>query len=98
MDTKKRLQKRIGVSDKDIAKYKFSLIQSALFKQPAAIEESAFSSLNALMKPLTPWLFPDDIIFDHKFLPEDVLGLDHIDRTGKAGRSGPGEKAIVIKG
>jgi ubiquitin carboxyl-terminal hydrolase 7 len=40
----------------------------------------------------------DDIIYDHKFLPEDVLGLDHIDKTGKAGRSGPGEKAIVIKG
>lgn len=78
VDTKKRLQQRMGVSDKDIAKYKFSLIQSALFKQPAAIEEN-------------------DIIFDHKFLPEDVLGLDHIDKTGKAGRSGPGEKAIVIK-
>ncbi|KAG9126664.1 hypothetical protein FRC07_002537 [Ceratobasidium sp. 392] len=79
VDTKKRLQKRMGVSDKDIAKYKFSLIQSALFRQPAAIEEN-------------------DIIYDHKFLPEDVLGLDHIDKTGKAGRSGPGEKAIVIKG
>ncbi|KAB5596509.1 Ubiquitin carboxyl-terminal hydrolase [Ceratobasidium theobromae] len=79
VDTKKRLQKRMAVSDKDITKYKFSLIQSALFKQPAAIEEN-------------------DIIYDHKFLPEDVLGLDHIDKTGKAGRSGPGEKAIVIKG
>jgi len=79
VDTKKRLQKRMGVSDKDIAKYKFSLIQSALFKQPAVIEEN-------------------DIIYDHKFLPEDVLGLDHIDKTGKAGRSGPSEKAIVIKG
>ncbi|KAG8763667.1 hypothetical protein FRC11_014280 [Ceratobasidium sp. 423] len=79
VDTKKRLQKRMGITDKEVAKYKFSLIQSALFKQPAAIEEN-------------------DIIFDHKFLPEDVLGLDHIDKTGKAGRSGPGEKAIVIKG
>lgn len=79
VDTKKRLQKRLGVSDKDIAKYKFSLIQSTLFKQPTAIEEN-------------------DTIFDHKFLPDDVLGLDHIDKTGKAGRSGPSEKAIVIKG
>ncbi|KAG8782435.1 hypothetical protein FRC12_020829 [Ceratobasidium sp. 428] len=79
VDTKKRLQKRMGITDKDIAKYKFSLIQSALFRQPAAIEEN-------------------DIIYDHKFLPDDVLGLDHIDKTGKAGRSGPGEKAIVIKG
>ncbi|CAE6431473.1 unnamed protein product [Rhizoctonia solani] len=79
VDTKKRLQKRMGITDKEIAKYKFSLIQSTLFRQPNPIEEG-------------------DIIFDHKFLPEDVLGLDHIDKTGKAGRSGPGEKAIVIKG
>ncbi|KDN51670.1 hypothetical protein RSAG8_00216, partial [Rhizoctonia solani AG-8 WAC10335] len=52
VDTKKRLQTRMGITDKEVAKYKFSLIQSALFKQPAPIEEN-------------------DIIFDHKFLPED---------------------------
>lgn len=39
----------------------------------------------------------DDTIYDHKFLPDDALGLDHIDKSGKA-RTGAGEKAIVIKG
>ncbi|KAH7923859.1 cysteine proteinase [Leucogyrophana mollusca] len=77
-DTKKRLQTRIGVSDKDLAKYRFALIQVATFKQPSYIED-------------------DDTIYDHKFAPEDVLGLDHVDKSGKT-RTGAGEKAIVIRG
>lgn len=39
----------------------------------------------------------DDTIYDHKFAPEDVLGLDHVDKSGKT-RTGSGEKAIVIRG
>lgn len=77
-ETKKRLQVRIGVSDKDFAKYRFALIQAATFKQPSYIED-------------------EDTIYDHKFAPEDVLGLDHVDKSGKA-RNGSGEKAIVIRG
>lgn len=38
-DTKKRLQQRIGVSDKDLAKYRFALIQVSTFKQPSYIED-----------------------------------------------------------
>jgi len=38
----------------------------------------------------------DDTIYEHQFAPEDVLGLDHVDKSGKA-RTG-GEKAIVIRG
>ncbi|KAL1944539.1 hypothetical protein VTO73DRAFT_2969 [Trametes versicolor] len=77
-ETKKRLQERIGVSDKDFAKYRFALIQVATFKQPSYIED-------------------EDTIYDHKFAPEDVLGLDHVDKSGKT-RTGAGEKAIVIRG
>ncbi len=39
----------------------------------------------------------EDTIYDHKFAPEDVLGLDHLDKSGKT-RTGAGEKAIVIRG
>ncbi|KAL0946992.1 hypothetical protein HGRIS_013138 [Hohenbuehelia grisea] len=78
LDTKKRLQARIGVSDKDIVKYRFALIQASTFKQPSYIED-------------------DDTIYEHQFAPEDVLGLDHVDKSGKT-RSGGGEKAIVIRG
>ncbi|KAI4527549.1 cysteine proteinase [Schizophyllum commune Loenen D] len=77
-DTKKRLQARIGVPDKEFAKYRFALIQASTFKQPSYIED-------------------DDTIYDHQFAPEDVLGLDHVDKTGRA-RAGMAEKAIVIKG
>ncbi|KAI0029861.1 cysteine proteinase [Vararia minispora EC-137] len=77
-ETKKRLQARIGVSDKDFTKYRFALIQVATFKQPSYIED-------------------EDTIYDHKWQPEDVLGLDHVDKSGKT-RTGAGEKAIVIRG
>ncbi|RXW23380.1 hypothetical protein EST38_g2471 [Candolleomyces aberdarensis] len=77
-DTKKRLQARIGVSDKEFAKYRFALIQVSTFKQPSYIED-------------------DDTIYDHQFAPEDVLGLDHVDKSGRA-RAGAGERAIVIRG
>jgi len=77
-DTKKRLQARIGASDKDFSRFRFALIQAVTFKQPSYIED-------------------DDTIYDHKFAPEDVLGLDHVDKSGKT-RTGTGEKAIVIRG
>ncbi|KAJ3862479.1 hypothetical protein EV359DRAFT_74151 [Lentinula novae-zelandiae] len=77
-DTKKRLQARLGVSDKDIAKYRFALIQGSTFKQPSYIED-------------------DDTIYEHQFAPEDVLGLDHIDKSGRS-KAGVAEKAIVIRG
>ncbi|KZT28449.1 cysteine proteinase [Neolentinus lepideus HHB14362 ss-1] len=78
LETKKRLQARIGVTDKDFAKYRFALVQVSTFKQPSYIED-------------------DDTIYDHKFAPEDALGLDHVDKSGKT-RTGTGEKAIVIRG
>ncbi|KIY50921.1 ubiquitin carboxyl-terminal hydrolase 5 [Fistulina hepatica ATCC 64428] len=77
-DTKKRLQTRLGVSEKDIQRYRFALIQVSTFKQPSYIED-------------------DDVIYDHQYAPEDVLGLDHVDKSGRS-RSGAGEKAIVIRG
>lgn len=94
-ETKKRLQARIGVSDKDIAKYRFALIQVATFKQPSYIEDGERPIL--LVVSLHRLDIPEDTIYDHKFAPEDVLGLDHVDKSGKT-RTGAGEKAIVIRG
>lgn len=97
-DTKKRLQARIGVTDKDILKYRFALIQASTFKQPSYIEdgEPFHSSVDSLRTRLLT-LQEDDSIYDHQFAPEDVLGLDHIDKTGRT-RAGGAEKAIVIRG
>jgi len=77
-DTKKRLQARIGASDKDLAKYRFAIIQVSTFKQPSYIED-------------------DDTIYDHQFAPEDVLGLDHADKSGKT-RIGAGGAGLTIRG
>jgi ubiquitin carboxyl-terminal hydrolase 7 len=41
-DTKKRLQARIGASDKDFARFRFALIQAVTFKQPSYIEDGEF--------------------------------------------------------
>jgi len=60
-DTKKRIQKRIGASDKDFSRFKFSLVSTSLFKQPSIVEEQ-------------------DVLYDHKWQPDDAIGLDHPDR------------------
>ena len=99
-DTKKRLQARINVSDKELSKYRFTLIHGGTFKQPATIEDgqsSSFSLSRICASELMMGVFTEDIIYDHKFAPEDCLGLDHVDKSGRT-RNGTGEKAIVIKG
>ncbi len=47
-ETKKRLQTRIGASDKDLAKCRFALIQVATFKQPSYIEGRSDSRQNCI--------------------------------------------------
>ena len=83
------------MSDKEIAKYRFALIQVSTFKQPSYIEDGRgifFSFKESYSKNSI-----EDTIYEHQFAPEDVLGLDHVDKSGKA-RAGAGEKAIVIRG
>lgn len=86
----------MGVSDKDIAKYRCALIQMGTFKQPSWLEDGECPcSRNAFV--LRSDGLSEDIIYEHKFAPEDCLGLDHLDKSGKT-RAGAGEKAIVIRG
>ncbi|PWN37589.1 putative ubiquitin-specific processing protease 21 [Meira miltonrushii] len=60
-------------------------------QQRLAVPEKDFAKFRfALVQSSTykqpSYLEDDDVIYDHKFLPDDVLGLDHIDRSGKTGR------------
>ena len=92
------MQARIGVPDKEFAKYRFALIQASTFKQPSYIEDGElFLHPDRSLHTADRTSSPDDTIYDHQFAPEDVLGLDHVDKTGRA-RAGMAEKAIVIKG
>jgi len=52
---------------------------------------------NAQFKQPT-YIADEDVIYDHKWSPTDALGLDHIDKTGRAGRAAGGDRSIVIKG
>ena len=87
----------MGVSEGAAAKYKFALVQTSQFKQPTFIADGGCSCYK-FSDILIFHLLTDDVVYDHKWLPDDALGLDHIDKTGRAGRAGGNERAIVIKG
>jgi ubiquitin carboxyl-terminal hydrolase 7 len=67
------------------------------------MNEKDFSKVRIAIVPGTSYAKPeyledDDIILsDKKLSSEDYLGLDHVDKTGRAGRVGA-EKAIFIRG
>jgi ubiquitin carboxyl-terminal hydrolase 7 len=86
-DTKTRIQERIGVSDKDFAKFKFTLVTSTMYKQPSAVEEGEFKRCNGN-------LTTDDVLFDHKWVADDALGLDHIDKRPNKTTA---ERGIVMR-
>lgn len=99
--TRERLQARTGATDKEISKWRFALIltETSGYKQPNYIEDSA-----CFGRPSRPRVTPADPVrlftsgddlSVHKWQPQHLLGIDHIDRTGKSSRSQ--EKAIVIR-
>lgn len=38
-ETKKRLQTRLGVQEKDFSRYRFNLVSSQIFRQPTVLED-----------------------------------------------------------
>lgn len=95
-ETKTRLQQRLGVADKDFARYRFALVSSTMFKQPSPIEdgESSISSAYRVAAPLLICDLLDDVLYDHKWTHEDALGLDHPDRRPNKVSA---EKGIVMR-
>ncbi|KAI8384621.1 uncharacterized protein BYT42DRAFT_493907 [Radiomyces spectabilis] len=83
IETKKRLQKRCGMSDKEWAKVKFSLLKN----------------VNALDPEVIPIEKDDFDLRQSKFGDEDALGLDHVDKTSRGVRfGGLLERGIFIRG
>lgn len=76
-ETKRRLQKRTGMDDKDWARVKFTIASSY---SAAPIDDDDFK------------------LSTHQFAKDDHLGLDHIDKTGKASRVAGTERSIFIRG
>ncbi|ORX62673.1 cysteine proteinase [Hesseltinella vesiculosa] len=76
-DTKRRLQARTGMSDKDWAKVKTCIVSQY---SATPIEEDDFK------------------LSDHQWQKlDDTLGLEHIDKTGRANRNGT-ERGLTIRG
>lgn len=101
-NTKLRLQERLAVSDKDLARFRFALIQSHHYKQPSNLNDGEpfiHSWPHCVFSCLFISLFfdlpTDDVLFDHKFMGQDALGLDHIDKGPR--KPNPTERAIVIR-
>jgi ubiquitin carboxyl-terminal hydrolase 7 len=105
--TRERLQARTGATDKEIAKWRFALIltETSGYKQPNYIEDSACPVSRSPCLACTRGQGNADLLLSachsgddlsvHKWQPQHLLGIDHIDRTGKSSRSQ--EKAIVIR-
>ena len=80
--------------------FRFVVKRNEPFKETRArlqerleIPEKEFSKYRfALVQSSTykqpTYLEDDDLLYEHKFLPDDALGLDHPDRSGRAGRFG----------
>ncbi|CAG8488525.1 10217_t:CDS:10 [Acaulospora colombiana] len=67
------------------------------------MNEKDFAKVKIAVVPGTAYPKPhyveDEVILsDIKWNSEDCLGLDHVDKTGRAGRVGGAEKAIIIRG
>ncbi|CAG8434848.1 2439_t:CDS:10 [Funneliformis mosseae] len=68
------------------------------------MSEKDFARVRIAIVPGTSYSKPeyledDDIILSEKRLSnDDYLGLDHVDKTGRAGRVGGAEKALYIRG
>ena len=78
----------MGMSDKDFAKVKFNLVNKSL--ETRAIEDGLCFFCETFNNP------KDDILADLEFTTFDFIGLDHLDKSSRAGRGGSMEKAIKI--
>ncbi|CAO3609348.1 unnamed protein product [Cunninghamella echinulata] len=81
--TKNRLQQRLGYSNKEWQKVKFSIIKNleALDPEVITVEKD------------------DEVLRDIRIGDEDALALDHVDKSSKTGRFGAAlERGIFIRG
>jgi ubiquitin carboxyl-terminal hydrolase 7 len=96
-DTKKRLEKRIGLKGKSFEKIKFAVVRRSHFSRPQYLTDGEFFSLASfcILHDDANLLFSaDDILWDVT-QEDDCLGLDHPDRT-RSLRNGAGD--LFLKG
>jgi ubiquitin carboxyl-terminal hydrolase 7 len=86
-----RIQARIGASEKDFSRFKFSLVTAHIFKQPALVEDR---TSRFVCEEISADALPEDVLYDHKWVQDDAIGLDHPDRRPNKTTA---ERGIVMK-
>lgn len=83
-ETKERLSKRTGIKGKNLEKIKFAVVRgNQSYSRPVYVEEGepfTFPSLPGIIFTDALVLGEDDILSD-KLGPEDLLGLDHVNKS-----------------
>lgn len=73
-------------------------LQARLRVPDAEFAKYRFALVQLNMYKQPAYLEDDDVLFDHRFLAEDVLGIDHVDRSGRASRYAPApDRGIRIR-
>lgn len=73
---------------------KFAVIQPSIYTKPAPVQDSQFPDRDPPRFPRSrtltdPRVFPAaDVLFDHKWADEDLLGMDHLDKKRSVGEKG----------
>lgn len=89
IDTKKRLEKRTGFKGKNFEKIKFALVKRASYSKPLYLSDGT-SLRPALPARCLTNLLPDSELDELVVSVDDMLGLDHIDRS-RVIRNGAGD-------
>lgn len=87
-DTKKRLEKRTGMKGKNFEKIKFAVVKRSSYSKPTYLTDGMFPTY---LRPTRIWLtITDDELYSVASQDDDLLGLDHLDRT-RTIRNGAGD-------
>lgn len=87
-DTKKRLEKRTGMKGKNFEKIKFAVVKRSSYSKPTYLTDGTPPFPRAGSGRLLTR--PDDVLYQVASHEDDLLGLDHMDRT-RAIRNGAGD-------
>lgn len=78
-DTKERLSKRTGIKGKLLEKVKFAVVSKSSFSRPEYLQDGKL--MFNIQESTTTDSLPDDILFDKLVSSEDLLGLDHVNKS-----------------
>ncbi len=83
-ETKNRIEKRIGIHGKNFEKIKFAVVKRSSYTKPIYLNDGIAKISNPPLKSVLT-LVLDSILDEAITAEDDLLGLDHQDRTRPRG-------------